>query len=204
MCLCCRRSLSSPKPRQPKDAIANFQYYGVSELPVDVKSALACASQFELQLIALARATVITHHYQTKGARGGRLPEEASQRFNRGNVAILPQDPGALRTVLPPTTAEIEGAMCVVFAGGSYRPTLDALCKFPPVLVNKSRVQLLIEWLIAHNMWYKANGVTFSQDILESLHMIQSLVVLKVGHPTCTFRPETGTNRHWPVVPRVG
>ncbi|KIN94108.1 hypothetical protein M404DRAFT_412618, partial [Pisolithus tinctorius Marx 270] len=67
MCLCCRRSLSSPKPRQPKDAIANFQYYGVSELPVDVKSALACASQFELQLIALARATVITHHYQTKG-----------------------------------------------------------------------------------------------------------------------------------------
>ncbi|KAI5992319.1 hypothetical protein F5J12DRAFT_727077, partial [Pisolithus orientalis] len=60
-------------------------------------------------------------------------------------------------------------AMCVVFAGGAYLPTLDALCKFPLVLVSKGRVQTLIEWLVAHNMWYKANSVTFLQDILESL-----------------------------------
>ncbi|KAI5992320.1 hypothetical protein F5J12DRAFT_727016, partial [Pisolithus orientalis] len=83
MCPCCCRLLSRWYPRQPKDTIVNFEYYGLSELPVEVRS-------------MLAGVTVITHHYQMKGAHSGCFPEKVSQQFNRGNVAILLQDPSAL------------------------------------------------------------------------------------------------------------
>ncbi|KIN96354.1 hypothetical protein M404DRAFT_99484, partial [Pisolithus tinctorius Marx 270] len=36
MCTSCRKALTAKPPRQPKDAIANFQYYALSELPQDV------------------------------------------------------------------------------------------------------------------------------------------------------------------------
>lgn len=55
----------------------------------------------------------------------------ASQGFNRGNVAILLQDPGALRSsIVSPSLEDIEG---VVFAGGALRMTREAsLGRFPP------------------------------------------------------------------------
>ena len=168
MCNKCRRSLTKKTPALPKDAIANFQYYGMSELPDEVKQAILTASPFEVMLVALCRATVITHHYQSKSFQG-RLPDEASQRFNRGNVAVLPQDPGALYSVLPPSSDQIDGSVCVVFAGGKFRPTKESLKQFSPVLVSKRKVRCIIQWLIAHNEWYKSHGVTFSPDNLQSL-----------------------------------
>ncbi|KIN97465.1 hypothetical protein M404DRAFT_160423, partial [Pisolithus tinctorius Marx 270] len=114
-------------------------------------------------------ATVITHHYQTKSIWGGRVPEEASQHFNRGNVALLPQDPSALSSVLPLTQSNLHGAVCVVFAGGMFHPSADALHKFPPVLVSKCRVKSIIEWLISNNEWYIKKGITFSAENLASL-----------------------------------
>ena len=84
------------------------------------------------------------------------MPEEASQHYNRGNAAILPQDPGALRSVLPPPLRDIEGSVCVVFAGGQFTPTKESLKWFSPVLVSKQKVMCLIEWLIANNEWYKS------------------------------------------------
>ncbi|KAI6154769.1 hypothetical protein BKA82DRAFT_3968358, partial [Pisolithus tinctorius] len=154
---------------QPKDAIANFQYYGEAELPHDVLESIQTSTTLELMLIAACRATVITHHYQTRGLRGGRVPEEASQRFNRGNVALLPQDPTLLSKVLPPSPSDMRGAVCVVFAGGAFRPTVEALRKFPPVLVSRSRVKSVIEWLISNNEWYAESGVTFSAQNLAAL-----------------------------------
>ena len=168
MCSACRNTLGKKTPVLPKDAIANFQYYGMSELPQQVRDAIRTANPFEVMLVALCRATVITHHYQSKSFRG-RLPEEASQRFNRGNVAILPQDPGALHNILPPPINEIEGSVCVIFAGGKFTPTKETLKQFPPVLVSKGRVKCLIEWLIANNEWYKSHGVAFSPENLESV-----------------------------------
>ena len=168
MCSKCRNALTKKSPSQPKNAIANFQYYGISELPDDVRDAILTASPFEVMLVALCCATVITHHYQSKSFRG-RLPDEASQRFNRGNVAILPQDPGTLHRILPPTIDDIKDSVCVVFAGGKFTPTKETLKQFPPVLVSKRKVKCLIEWLIANNEWYKSYGVTFSAENLENL-----------------------------------
>lgn len=97
------------------------------------------------------------------------MPEEATQRYNRGNVAILPQDPGALRSMLPPPLSDIEGSVCVVFTGGQFTPMKESLKHFTPVLVSKQKVMCLIEWLIANNEWYKSHGVRFSAENLGEL-----------------------------------
>ncbi|KIN93903.1 hypothetical protein M404DRAFT_35596 [Pisolithus tinctorius Marx 270] len=120
-------------------------------------------------LVAACHTTVITHHYQTRGGHGGRVPEEASQWFNRGNVALLPQDPCSLTNILPPTQNDLRGVVCVVFAGGSFRPSPDTLRRFPPVLVSRSRVKCVIEWLISNNEWYSKSGITFSAENLAAL-----------------------------------
>ncbi|KAF8139058.1 hypothetical protein EV363DRAFT_1130185, partial [Boletus edulis] len=57
-----------------------------------------------------------------------------SQRFNRGNVAILPQDPGPLRDVLPPDGDDVRDIVCVLFYGSGRKPTVDTLKRFGPVL----------------------------------------------------------------------
>ncbi|KIO10508.1 hypothetical protein M404DRAFT_21439 [Pisolithus tinctorius Marx 270] len=78
-------------------------------------------------------------------------------------------DPSSLSNVLPPTASDLRGAVCVVFAGGTFRPSADALRKFPPVLVCKSRVKCIIEWLVSNNEWYSKNGITFSAENLAAL-----------------------------------
>ena len=168
MCSKCWSALTKKTLVLPKDVIANFQYYGISELPDEVEEAILMASPFEVMLVALCCATVITHHYQSKPLRGC-LPNKVSQCFNRGNVAILPQDPGALRSILPPAIDDIEGSVCVVFAGGKFTPMKETLKWFPSVLVSKRKVKCIIDWLIANNEWYKSHGVTFSAENLETL-----------------------------------
>ncbi|KAI6002615.1 hypothetical protein F5J12DRAFT_783787 [Pisolithus orientalis] len=107
-------------PWKPKDAIANFQYYGLEELLHD--------SALELMLV-------------TACLQGGQVPEEASQQFNRGNIALLPQDLSALSNVLPPTQSNLQGAI----------------------------VRCIIEWLTLNNEWYMKKGITFSPENLVML-----------------------------------
>ncbi|KIO01824.1 hypothetical protein M404DRAFT_148974, partial [Pisolithus tinctorius Marx 270] len=47
-------SLTGKSPLQPVDALANFQYYGWSELPSEVRDVFRSASPFELALVSLA------------------------------------------------------------------------------------------------------------------------------------------------------
>ncbi|KAI6152591.1 hypothetical protein BKA82DRAFT_168208, partial [Pisolithus tinctorius] len=169
MCPLYRKALTARLPQQPKDAIANFQYYAVSELPNDVQQSIQTSSVVELILVTACHATIIIHHYQTRSVQGAHVPEEASQQFNRGNIALLPQDPSSLSNVLPPTMSDLQGAVCVVFAGGTFHPSADALWKFWPVLVSKLRVKCIIEWLVSNNEWYSKNGITFSAENLAAL-----------------------------------
>ncbi|KAI6140183.1 hypothetical protein BKA82DRAFT_4019672 [Pisolithus tinctorius] len=96
MCTTCQKALMGRMAWQPKDAIANFQYYGLDELLHDIWESIHAASALELMLVAACQATIVTHHYQIRGIRGGQVPEEASQQFNRGNIALFPQDPFVL------------------------------------------------------------------------------------------------------------
>jgi hypothetical protein len=118
LCHQCQRSLCAEKPVRPRNSLANFQYYGRERLPNLTRRAFNEASPFDLMLIARCRASTITHHYCSKGMRGGRIPEDTSQHYNRGNVAVLLQDSSHLRTVLPPSVDEMRDAMCVVSPGG--------------------------------------------------------------------------------------
>ncbi|KAG9310604.1 hypothetical protein JVU11DRAFT_9169 [Chiua virens] len=104
----CRRSLQASPPRQPLFSLANFKYYARDRLPPEVAHAFDTASPFDLALISRCRASKVTHHFIRRGARGGYIPEESSQRFNRGNVAIFPQDINSLRNVLPPEPDDLE------------------------------------------------------------------------------------------------
>lgn len=65
MCATCYSSLVERK-KQPLDALANFQYYAVDELPVSVKETMTNTSMFDLMLVSRARATRITHLFSKK------------------------------------------------------------------------------------------------------------------------------------------
>lgn len=118
LCSKCRSILTKKIPVPPKDAIANFRHHGTLELPDEVRDAILAASPFKVMLEALCRATVITHHYQFKYFLG-RLPDEASQCFDRGNVDILH------RMILLPDIDEIDGSVCIIYPGLTIFHTYD-------------------------------------------------------------------------------
>ncbi|KAG1821307.1 hypothetical protein EV424DRAFT_861670 [Suillus variegatus] len=156
LCSSCCAYLLRSQPRQPVNSLANFQYYGHERLPEAVRCALQNASLYDLMLISRARASHITHFYSHKFRSGGyRQSEESSQRYNQGNVAIRPQDSPQLQTLLPPSYDEIRDAVCVVFAGHNQTPTRETLKNLQAILVTKSVVKTLIDFLISNNPWYQ-------------------------------------------------
>lgn len=171
LCPSCYHTLnSSSTKRQPLDSLANFQYYAIHELPGPVKAAFNNASMFDLMMVARCRATRITHLFSKKkdNPQYG-IPEDQSQRYNKGNVAILPQNTINLRNVLPPDSSEIAEAMCALFIGSDTKPTIDNIERLRPVLVSKNIITVLIEFLTTKNFWYTNAGVKFSQTNLDAL-----------------------------------
>jgi hypothetical protein len=170
MCGRCHSALVCKCPRQPVNSLANFQYYGHEKLPHEIRDALARASAYDLMLIARARASQITHFYAHKPSGWQHwLGEEGSQRYNKGNIAIRPQDSTHLRTLLPPCHDELRDAMCVIFSGHDQKPTRETVKQMRPVLVTKSIVKTLIDFLLANNPWYQQCGVAYSQTNMDAL-----------------------------------
>lgn len=169
VCTSCQKSLCAKVPKRPRYSLANFLYYGRDELPLSVSEAFADASPFEMLLISRACSSVITHHYSSKAGMSGFVGEESSQRFNRGNVGIFPQEPGQLRDKLPPSPDDIKDSICVLFTGGKQTPSVDTLKRFRPVLVSKSKVERMINFLVERNEWYVNDGVTYSPENMQAL-----------------------------------
>jgi hypothetical protein len=169
MCVSCRHELVG-LGKQPLDSLANFQYYGNEALPDDVHAAFKHATTFDVMMVARARATRITHLYSSKvdGHLAGTDPE-ISQSYNKGNVAILPQDSVHVRDVLPPPFDDIQKVMCAVFVGSKVEPSVHNIKKLNPVLVSKSRVRRMIDFLLDNNALYGSAGVKFSQANLDDL-----------------------------------
>ncbi|KAJ7130143.1 hypothetical protein C8R44DRAFT_613545, partial [Mycena epipterygia] len=120
-------------------------------------------------MICHSRATRVTHLYSKNRSSPlfGTDPS-VSQRFNKGNVAIIPQDIPSLRPLLPPTRAEIQDAMCALFVGTDVVPTRQNIAKLSPVLVSRNRVATLLDFLLTKNPYYK-EAVQFSQENLDDL-----------------------------------
>lgn len=169
ICGSCQTSVRAK--RQPVDSLANFQYYGNDCLPDDVRAAFSSATKFDIMMVARCRASTITHffvHNPKSSVYGGKV--DSSQRYNRGNVAILPQDTTVLRHILPPTASEINGSMCALFIGGTDEPTKANIAKLSPVLVSKRRVKTMLDFLLENNKWYQEANVLFSEDNLNALY----------------------------------
>lgn len=169
VCQSCYGSLVV-RAQQPVDALANFQHYGHERLPEDVKLAFENASLFELMLVSRCRVSRITHLFVCNpgSALFGGNPA-TSQRYSRGNVAIIPQNSNKVRDVLPPSSSEIAQSVCVLFVGGATQPSRENIARLNPVLVSKDRVSTLIHFLLENNTLYRECGTTFSQENLDSL-----------------------------------
>ncbi|KAJ7838244.1 hypothetical protein B0H14DRAFT_3459667 [Mycena olivaceomarginata] len=169
VCPSCRSSMAAGL--QPPDSLANFQYYGRAELPSDVRSAFEQATPFDLLLSAYSRSTRITYLFCDKD--GGQVDDATrmtSQGYSKGNVAVFAQDITTLRKVLPPPRHEIQEAMCALFVGPSTVPTKENIEALRPVLVSKTRVQTILDFLLTKNAYYMTAGVQFSDTNLAELY----------------------------------
>ncbi|KAI0710265.1 hypothetical protein C8Q76DRAFT_624749, partial [Earliella scabrosa] len=171
LCSECRGDLVE-RGRLPKFALANWLYYGVEELPGDVRRAFKEATRVERMLVSRARASRISFRFcELKPANGNHsLPAAASQRCIKGNVLVMPQDVTHLQSALPPGSDALRDSICAVFVGSS-KPTRETIARLSPVLVRKSRVELLVRFLVGANAHYSVGPEFggFSADNLDSL-----------------------------------
>ncbi|KAJ7220411.1 hypothetical protein C8J57DRAFT_946791, partial [Mycena rebaudengoi] len=78
----------------------------------------------------------------------------------------LAQDVATVRTVLPPLS-EIQEAMCTLFCRVLTVPTKDNICKLAPILISKSAVETMINFLLTKNAAYCAADVQYSQENMD-------------------------------------
>ncbi|KAH9855863.1 hypothetical protein C2E23DRAFT_948009, partial [Lenzites betulinus] len=141
----------------PKYALANWLYYAHDRLPDEVATAFQESTQMERMLIARARASTISFKFcQMKNHYLYGTDPSVSQSCVKGNIAIHPQDAAHLNDVLPPGNDAIRDSVCAVFVG-EQKPTLRNIEKLGPVLVRKSRVKSMIEFLLRHNLSYRVS-----------------------------------------------
>lgn len=172
LCKLCASDLTAKTPRMPRFALANWLYYAHDRLPEEVKMAFNSASVFEKLLIARARANRITLRYcENPSSVEYGHPHETSQRYNKGNVLVMPQDTLNLPSSLPPTLDEVRDSMCILMINHSKNVTPDNISTLKPSLVRKSRVAKLLNFLIANNPHYQVSDEFsgFSSNNLNAL-----------------------------------
>lgn len=172
ICLSCEVQLLG-YGRMPKFALANFLYYGFSELPVDVRDAFMTASVFERMLVSRARASRICVKFSDiVGHELYGSDRAVSQKCVNANVIINPQDALNLTNVLPPPPEYIKDTLCALFVGKD-KPTRATLSKLNPIMVRKTRVMTMIKFLVDNNPYYKPDkGFSgFSQHNLDELFL---------------------------------
>ncbi|TFK89704.1 hypothetical protein K466DRAFT_486324, partial [Polyporus arcularius HHB13444] len=178
VCADCRREWVD-NGRMPRLCLANWLYYAHEMLPAAVASAFSQSSQFDRMLVARARASRISFRFTElrEEDSSNREPVDAhdnhatSQRFIRGNVLIMPQNSTHLNTILPPPPSVVHDTACAVFVG-TQKPTMETIAGLSPVLVRRSNISTIINFLIRENPYYVPDGETFfgfSPANLESL-----------------------------------
>jgi hypothetical protein len=71
--------------------------------------------------------------------------------------------------MLPPSQDDLCDAMCVIFAGHTEKPSRETVKQMRPILVTKSIVKTLIDFLVTNNPWYQQSGVSYSQENMDAL-----------------------------------
>jgi hypothetical protein len=62
--------------------------------------------------------------------------------------------------ILPPDGDDIQDTICVLFSGCGLnrKPTVESLKRFGPVLICKSRIIRMLNFLVSQNEWYQSFG----------------------------------------------
>ena len=185
LCRTCYQDIVE-KHRMPKLCLANWLYYGYDELPSVVKQAFHEATPMERLLIARARASRISFRFSELKSKGrepiddmantsqptdtNRIRYAPSQRCVKGNILVVPQNATHLNSVLPPPPEIIRDTVCVVYVGRT-KPTKATIGKLGPTLVRKTRVRMMIEFLVKNNVHYACDSSFhgLSEDNLEAL-----------------------------------
>ncbi|KAJ7135572.1 hypothetical protein C8R44DRAFT_608789, partial [Mycena epipterygia] len=156
-CHSCIDSLGAGE--MPKFAMANDLYYGHEALPPHVREAFEQSTVFERMLICRVRYNSVSCRF--KASEFDPNEEEEVKKYVlrnqrkgvRGNVIVTPLDVVRLNDVLPPSPEVIRDTMSVIYVG-SVPPTRQTITRLSPVLVRKSRVKIMIEFLLEHNPHY--------------------------------------------------
>jgi hypothetical protein len=59
--------------------------------------------------------------------------------------------------------------MCALFCGASTVPDKDNIRKLAPILVSKTAVQTMIDFLLNQNAAYRTAGVEYSQENMDTV-----------------------------------
>ncbi|KAF5325600.1 hypothetical protein D9611_000598 [Ephemerocybe angulata] len=168
LCPTCLRDLA--KGSMPKLALSNWLYFAREHLPDPVRRALKEMSIFEKALICrvrtnslLCRFTGIDDDlYEESFAKGA--------RHIKGNIMSTPLDAMRVNHLLPPSPEQIADTMCALVMSAKP-PTERTIKKLTPIMVRKSRVKLLIQFLIENNPHYSTSQEFggFSSEHLDAL-----------------------------------
>ncbi|TFK16690.1 hypothetical protein FA15DRAFT_606569, partial [Coprinopsis marcescibilis] len=150
----CRSCFGDMKEsKMPRLALANWLYYGRERLPIGIANDFKQSSVFEKALICRVRKNGICCRFtdtQTTACSGSFF---LGSRKVKGNVLLTPLDAPMLNRVLPPTYDTIADTICAIFVS-RQPPTRETIKQFRPLLVRKSRVSRLIQFLVVNNPHY--------------------------------------------------
>ncbi|KAI9062251.1 hypothetical protein FKP32DRAFT_1574376, partial [Trametes sanguinea] len=207
VCNECKKDICHPTaPRMPRFALANWLYYGHDRLPQSVKKAFQDSTHVERMLVSRARASKVSFKFsELKGHALYGTDPNVSQGCVKGNVAIHPQDATHLTEVLPPSNDVVRDTICAVFVGKT-QPTKETIKGLAPVLVRKSRVKTMIDFLTQNNPKYAVSATFsgFSQDNMDALFENSNtgdedvLCAMEIGHIQVNDAVENATEGYVP------
>ncbi|KAF5338632.1 hypothetical protein D9611_012774 [Ephemerocybe angulata] len=144
------------KRKMPKLALANWLYYARDRLPAEVKRSFESMSVFEKALICRVRTNSLLCRFtgvddDTTDAQNLFI---RGKRHIRGNIMSTPLDAHKLHTILPPSPSEVADTICALIVSATP-PTKRTIASLKPILVRKSKIKLLLEFLIDNNPNYR-------------------------------------------------
>ncbi|KAF5332297.1 hypothetical protein D9611_008065 [Ephemerocybe angulata] len=170
MCKPCKADLA--KGKMPKFALCNWLYYARNRLPTEVAKGFTDMSVFEKALICRVRTNSLLCRFSLEGVEKDPFNDSFVQRRRhiRGNVISTPLDVARISSILPPPASEIRDTICALIISSSV-PSDATLETLKPIMVRKSRVKMLIEFLVDNNPHYtKCEGFKgFSSEYLDGL-----------------------------------
>ncbi|KAI0059118.1 hypothetical protein BV25DRAFT_1809591, partial [Artomyces pyxidatus] len=117
----------------------------------------------------------------------------SAQRGMHGHIIIYPQRPQAIASILPPPMQDIITPICVIFVGSSP-PTQQWLQeKAKPLGVRREKVRAALEWLKAHNRFYK--DIIVNHDLLNTLPE-RHILPVHIEHILPDLAGDTLTSRY--------